>query len=47
MYNWLQSVLRSHDWALDYMDDLYLSINYVGQSNRDRRLIYPMKEVIE
>ena len=45
MYNWMQSPGRSHEWALDYMTDLSLPVNFVGQSNIDRRLIYPMKEV--
>lgn len=45
MYNWMQLPNRGHEWVLDYMSDLYLSVNFVGQANRDRRLVYPMKEV--
>lgn len=45
MYNWMQLPMRSHDWVLDYMSDLYLEVNFVGQANRDNRLVYPMKEV--
>lgn len=27
------------------MNDLYLPVNFVGLSTKDRRYIYPMKEV--
>ena len=46
VYNWLQrESLSPHTWVTDYMNDLYLPVNFVGLSTKDRRYIYPMKEV--
>ena len=46
LYNWLQrETLSPHTWVTDYMNDLYLPVNFVGLSTKDRRYIYPMKEV--
>ena len=49
IYNWLplytDSQISPHSWIVDYMADMALPVNFVGTSTKDRRTIYPMKEV--
>lgn len=41
-YNWLKI---EHTWATDLIKDHALPDSYVGLSTKDRRFIYPQKEV--
>lgn len=41
-YNWLKI---EHTWVTDLIQDYAVPVSYVGLSTKDRRLIYPQKEV--
>ena len=41
-YNWLKI---EHTWVTDLIKDYAVRVSYVGLSTKDRRFIYPQKEV--
>ena len=41
-YNWLKI---EHTWVTDLIKDYAVPVSYVGLSTKDRRFIYPQKEV--
>ena len=41
-YNWLKV---EHTWVTDLIHDYAVPVSYVGLSTKDRRFIYPQKEV--
>lgn len=42
-YNWLKI---EHTWVTDLIKDYAVPVSYVGLSTKDRRFIYPQKEVM-